>query len=363
MAKFVCGDCGLEYPKAGLPHLCPACGGIFTLTGLVYDPDSRVNLPGMWTYRELMGIDDHPNCYLGEGQTALVERNVGEIRFFAKLEGLNPSGSFKDRNSAIVTSLLWARGIQSVVEDSSGNAGASLATYAAAYGIDSQIFIPSGTVGPKVNQIIASGAKVTRIPGLREEAHKAALNELKKREAVYASHALLPFGLAAYATIAFEIFEQLGKLPDTVYCPIGHGSLFLGVLLGFRVVTNYLGHGERPRMVGVQPERCAPLVNAWKGQASTGCSLPSLAEGTMVAQPARAKEILNELSRGYDQLVAIQEEQIDPSRLELARMGVYVEPTSAMVYAALNKKVVPTEGINVLIISGNGLKFNPPIDK
>lgn len=357
MARFVCSACGDEYPAEGLPYLCPACGEIFTLTDLTYDTANKLALPGMWTYQDMVGFTGNPVCYLGEGQTALVERESDGNQFFAKLESLNPSGSFKDRNSTVVTSILKARGIGSVVEDSSGNAGASLALYSAGFGIESQIFIPAGTKGPKVSQIVTAGAKVKVIPGEREKAHQAALAELGKRDIAYASHAMLPFGLAGYATIAFEIYEQLGELPATVYCPIGHGSLFLGVLLGFKAIGNYLGTTSRPAMVGVQPERCSPLVSAWNHQPFTPGNLPSLAEGTMVEQPARGREILAELISGQDDLLAIPEVAINPARLELARMGIYVEPTSAMVHAGLKMKFGSGSGINVLVFSGNGLKY------
>lgn len=360
MAKFVCVDCGQNYPSEGLPYVCPSCGGIFTLSELTYDPNQKQLLPGMWSYKSIMGVEANPACYLGEGQTALVERTLNGYHFYAKLESLNPSGSFKDRNSAIVSSFLKTRKIQNVVEDSSGNAGASLALYAAGFGVKAQIFVPAGTTGPKVDQIVACGASVEAIPGRRENAHQAALAELEKGNRVYASHAMLPFGLAGYATIAFEIFEQLGRLPEVVYCPIGHGSLFLGILLGFKAICEHLVLAERPRMIGVQPERCAPLVSAWNNQPFTPGNLTSLAEGTMVTNPMRGKEILRNLVAGYDELLAIPEVEIEPARNELARMGIYIEPTSAMVYAALKDSAFTSE-LNVLVFSGNGLKYR--VDK
>ncbi len=357
MTKFTCVGCGNEYPEEGLPYLCPLCGNNFTITDLAYNPKEKLVLPGIWAYKNLMGISNNPVCYLGEGRTALVKREQSGTQFFAKLESLNPSGSFKDRNSATVTSFLKARGIQNVVEDSSGNAGASLALYSAGFGIKSQIFIPAGTVGPKVDQIIASGASVQSVLGPRENAHRAVLAELGHRNVVYASHAMLPFGLAAYTTIAFEIFEQLGELPTTVYCPIGHGSLFYGILLGFKAISEHLGSDTRPRMIGVQPDRCSPLVAAWEKRPFSPCFLSSIAEGTMVENPVRGNEILRELKTGWDDLLSIPEEQIIPAQIELARMGIYVEPTSAMVFSALKMKTTYRDGINVLVFSGNGLKY------
>ena len=357
MARFECRHCGLAYPENGLVTSCPNCGRIFTLKGLEYQSDLKSDLPGFWAYQDMLAIGDLPCTYLGEGQTPLVKRDNGSQEFFAKLEGLNPSGSFKDRNSAITMSFLLKRKIKEIVEDSSGNAGASIALYSAGFGIKSTIFIPEGTSGPKVDQIRRIGAGIREIPGAREKAHIAVLDEVNQRDVAYASHALLPFGLASYATIAFEIYEQLGELPDRVFCPIGHGSLFLGILIGFQAICESIGVLQRPKMIGVQAERCAPLLADWHRKDFNQTHFSSLAEGTMVSKPARGVEIIEKLKKDHDDILAIPEEEILPACHELAAMGIYVEPTSAMVFAALKKSPV-TQGKTVLVFSGNGLKYS-----
>lgn len=357
MAKFECKKCGLAYPEGGLPTVCPNCGGFFTLKDLEYRPEQKLNSPGIWAFREMIALGDMPFTYLGEGQTPLVEINNNDKSFFAKLENMNPSGSFKDRNSAITTSFMRKRAINVAVEDSSGNAGASLALYSAGFGIKSTIFIPEGTSGPKVDQIRRLGAKVKEIPGAREKTHQAVLEEVRLRNVAYASHALLPFGLAAYATIAFEIYEQLGEIPGRVFCPIGHGSLFLGVILGFKAICKTIQDQQMPKMIGVQPERCEPLHAEWNGINFKQTHFSSLAEGTMVSRPARGAEIIENLQKDYDDIVAIPEGEILPACFELAAMGVYVEPTSALVYAALKSSPLLDEK-SVLIFSGNGLKYS-----
>jgi threonine synthase len=357
MPKYVCVNCGTAYPEIGLPAYCAECGGVYTVTELNYDQTNRSDLPGMWKYKKLLGLVDMPITYLGEGQTAFVERKIDDRIFYAKLESLNPSGSFKDRKSAIVSSYLKKRGIEQIVEDSSGNAGGSLALYASAFGINAQIFIPEGTKGPKVEQCRRIGGSVVEVAGPRENAYLAVKEQCRKTGAIYASHALLPFGLTAYAMIAFEIFEQLGELPANIYCPIGHGSLFYGILLGFEAICKFLGKDHRPRMIGVQPERCSPLVKRWQGESFKQTEFSSAAEGTMVANPTRGPEILSSLKRDWDDLIAIPEKEILPVCFELARYGIYVEPTSAMVYAGLlNHGAV--KGKNVLVFSGNGLKYS-----
>jgi threonine synthase len=253
------------------------------------------------------------------------------------------------------------RGIKEVVEDSSGNAGASLAAYSAAFGIRSHIFVPAIASGPKLNQMKASGANVISVTGPRENAHQAALKYVAETGFPYASHALLPFGLAGIATISLEIYEQLGELPGTVVAPVGHGSLFWGIQLGLQALQQQRDIHQEVKMVGVQPARCAPLVALWKGQPFEGGTQPSLAEGTQILAPVHGEKILNSLQRGKDELVSIEEEDILPAFYSLAKMGFYVEPTSALVWAAYQKFGSHWPEPIVLILTGSGLKFDPTL--
>ena len=358
MTELICRECSKPYPEKGLPHKCPDCGGVFTLRNLTYTQPTTApgKAQGIWRFVKSFGLPaSYPVSYLGEGNTPLVPVKVGEQEYWAKLEHLNPSGSFKDRATAVLISVLRGRGLSNVIEDSSGNAGGSLALYASAFGIDCRIYIPSGTSGLKRRQIEVCGAEVVQVEGPRENAHKAALEAVCRDELPYASHAAQPFGMAGIATIAFEIFESLGEMPGTVFCPIGHGSLFAGVLMGFDALVQAGLAPGRPRMIGVQPEVCAPVVSAWQKRPFTGGNGKSLAEGTMVENPARMEEILLSLNRERDQLVTVTEPEIAEAHRLLIKAGLYVEPTSAMVLAA-SKKVEDTFGKSVLILSGSGLK-------
>lgn len=358
MTQTICRDCSTPYPDTGLPHACPICGGTFTLSNLTYAPSpyEHGNSQGIWKYATSFGLPEScPTTYLGEGNTPLVAVNIHGKGFWAKLENLNPSGSFKDRATAVLTSVLRDRNLLEVVEDSSGNAGGSLALYGAAYGIRCRIYIPSGTSGPKRRQIEVCGADVIQVDGPRENAHKAALKAVSQEGLPYASHAAQPFGLAGIATIAFEIWEELGEMPGTVFCPIGHGSLFLGILMGFDALVRAGVASRRPRLVGVQPVACNPIVSSWQNTPFSGSSGSSLAEGTLVENPARQDEIIARLNRDRDQLVSVTESDIAAAHRSLIQAGLYVEATSAMALAA-SYKVNATLGKSVLILSGSGLK-------
>ena len=362
MTVYRCSQCHLSYPSQGLPHLCPRCGGVFELAELSFPQGSELltGNPGVWRFRNMFGLPvDASITYLGEGNTPLVVREVLGQQVAFKLESLNPTGSFKDRGTAVNVSLLLARGMSEVVEDSSGNAGASLAAYTAAFGIKSHIFVPSSASGPKLNQMQSFGADVIPVEGPRENAHQAALDYIAEHKVPYASHALLPFGMAGIATISFELREQLGELPGTVVAPIGHGSLFDGIFLGLQAMQRQMETKNSVKMVGVQPARCAPLVAIWNSQPFTGGKEPTIAEGTQILKPVRGEQILTSLQRVKDELIAIDEEEILPAHDELAKLGFYVEPTSAMVWAAYRHYGSHWPEPIVLILTGSGLKFTP----
>lgn len=358
MTEYICRDCSKPYPNSGLPHECPSCGGAFTIRDITYKTPSPVTNKshGVWRYVESFGLPaNYPESYLGEGETPLVPVRIHEKDFWAKMENLNPSGSFKDRATTVLTSVLRGRNQLNVVEDSSGNAGGSLALYGSAFGIHCRIYIPSGTSGPKRRQIEVCGAEVNPVEGPRENAHKAALEAVEREGLAYASHAAQPFGMAGIATIAYEIWESLGEMPGTVFCPIGHGSLFAGILVGFNALVQAGMAPKRPRLIGVQPEACDPVVSVWQKRKFSGSSGSSLAEGTMVENPARMVEILAYLDKERDQLVSVTEDEIAEAHRSLINAGLYIEPTSAMALAA-SEKAEGIAGKSVLILSGSGLK-------
>ncbi|MEX2160310.1 MAG: pyridoxal-phosphate dependent enzyme [Anaerolineales bacterium] len=295
---------------------------------------------------------------LGEGNTPLVEgRGFGKKLAF-KLEFANPTGSFKDRGTAPLAALLKARGVDEAVEDSSGNAGASFAAYAARAGIRARVFVPESASGPKRAQIEAYGAKLMPIAGPRSEA-AAAVRKAADVGAVYASHAYLPFGLPGIATIAYELVEQLGQTPGAVLAPVGHGSLLLGMAKGFEALRAAGIIANHPVLVGVQARACAPLW-ALSTQGAAGLAWviegKTLAEGVRVLHPLRGDELMAAVEASGGRFLAVEEEKILPARDALAKAGLFVEPTSAIVWAALEQIAEDLPEPIALILSGSGLK-------
>ncbi len=262
---FYCSRCRRTYAPDP-PRVRCDCGGVLDLRGApALDPAQiRRDDWALWRYRRTLPIPpDVPPVTLGEGMTPLVEARWGDLPVLLKCEFLNPTGSFKGRGTTVLVTALAAAGVGYVVEDSSGNAGCSLAAYAARAGIRAAIYVPAHASPVKQAQIAAYGAQRVAVPGPRSQAARAVL-EAAASGAVYASHVYHPLIHAGMKTAAYEIWEQLGgRLPDAVVLPVGHGSLLLGLAQGFAELG-----GRMPRLFGVQAAACAPLAAAWEAGAA-----------------------------------------------------------------------------------------------
>jgi threonine synthase len=357
-----CNSCGEAYPKEGFPYCCPACGGVYDFRGgLQFDPEKvDQSQPGIWRFRHTFGLPpDIAPVSLGEGDTPLIWTEALGRRIAFKCEFLNPSGSFKDRGSTVITTWLKSRGITEIVEDSSGNAGASLAAYAARAGIRARIFIPESASGPKRRQIEAYGAELVPIRGSRSEVAEA-VRKTADAGTVYASHAYIPFNLPGYASMAYEIFKQVGAMPGAVIVPAGQGGLLLGLARGFDALDKVHNQDPIPMLVGVQARACAPIWALWAAineQTGMVTEDATLAEGVRVRDPLRGEAVHAAVlaSRGF--MCVVDEKDIIPSRDALARQGFYVEPTSAIAWAALIQRADNLPDPIVVILTGSGLKY------
>ncbi len=360
--QVVCSQCGGEYPTDSFPVTCLACGGLFSLRSpLPYDPIEQLTpyRPGIARYQHSFPVtSDIDWISLGEGNTPLTAIEFQGNEVYLKNEGLNPSGSYKDRGAAVIMSIMTAHGIRKVVEDSSGNAGAALAAYAARAGVQASIYVPATASGPKREQIEAYGAELIQVDGPRSAAAEAVWRAYEDGE-IYASHVYLPHVLAGYATIAFEIFEQLGESPGTVILPVGHGLLFKGVYMGFEALHSTGQIQSMPKMIGVQAAVCAPIWaefitgNQPKIPAEEGSTI---AEGIRIAQPVHRSMVLDIIKHTHGTMIAVNEEEIVRGRNELASRGFFIEPTSAVVWDALRQvhgEAVPPV---VAVLSGSGYK-------
>jgi len=274
-------------------------------------------------------------------------------RWLLKLEGLSPTGSFKDRGAATAITAARAAGATTVVEDSSGNAGTAIAAYAAAAGLTARIFAPDDIVAIKARAIRALGAELITVSGPRSAVTEAALTAA--RTAYDVGHARDDAFLEGTKTIAYELFETLGPELQDVVTPVGQGTVLIGLAMGFGELVS-AGKLERPpRLHGVQSEACAPLVRgAALGRPAPVVRQASIADGIRIPEPTRAERSYAAVRYSGGRWISVSEDAIERTwRAEAAR-GLLMEPTSAAALAgarALNL----LEGA-VVIITGSGLK-------
>jgi threonine synthase len=355
--NIACTNCGRAYPETGTPYHCPHCGGLFEDTNPVtwrgVDPPAA----GIWRFGPSIGLE-RVTITLGEGRTALVPARVMGRTVYFKCEYANPTGSFKDRGTAALVSFLVARGVSAALEDSSGNAGASFAAYAARAGLHPTVYLPASASGVKRRQIECYGAEIVLVDGPRSEASSAA-RAAADGGAAYASHAYLPHNIRGYATCALEIWEELGQAPGTVVLPAGQGGLLLGVGNGFEALLQAGMIARLPALVGVQAAACAPLFALFEmGAPGLGFVTEgeTVAEGVRVRAPLRASSVLEIVTRSAGRFVAVPENKILPGRDSLARLGFYVEPTSALVWAAMEEVLSELPEPVVVVLTGSGYK-------
>ena len=362
ISHIICTNCGRVYPVDGSPYRCTVCGGIYDFQDPIIYASEKIDQlqPGIWKYRHTFNINDDVSAIsLGEGDTPLVWTEMFGQNIAIKCEHLNPTGSFKDRGSSLIVSTLKSQNIDKLIEDSSGNAGASLAAYSARAGMDLSVFIPETASGIKRKQIEAFGARIFQVKGTRSVVTESA-KKMADSGVAYASHAYLPFNIPGYATVAYEIFEQFGKkAPGTVIVPVGQGGLLIGVARGFAALKKAGKIENTPSFIGVQARACAPLWSIYIGGidglrfATDGSTL---AEGVRVWQPIRGDSVLKEIGSSSGKLVAVDEEDIVIGVKEFARRGFHIEPTSALTWSALKQSVGSCEGPIVVILTGSGLK-------
>jgi threonine synthase len=366
---FACSNCRRPYPVHGFEYRCPDCGGLYEFsTPLRYSsqPSNARTARSLSRYRGTFPLPEGaPLVSLGEGGTPLIAIDVQGRTVHFKCEHLNPTGSFKDRGTSILVTALVAIGAQEAVEDSSGNAGASFAAYAARAGISARIFVPASASGPKLSQIAAYGAQTVRVVGPRSAAAEAVQREADDG-ALYASHAYLPHGLAGMATLAYELVEQLQGPPGAVILPIGQGTLLLGGDLGFKALVNAGMIDHVPHWVGVQARACAPLWSIYTaGAAGMGWTSEgeTMAEGIRIIRPLRGDAVLGAVEGSGGRIVAVDEPEISAGRDALGRRGLYVEPTSAVVWQALMATLDGLPDPVVVVLTGSGYKSPDPVPR
>lgn len=336
--NYVCSKCGHKEDAATRRPKC-ACGGLWKLD---FQPPkfdlARVDR-GAWSifrYRAFMPLegDTWREITLGEGLTPVVQFDRDVL---LKMDYGMPTLSFKDRGAAVLMAHCKAIGVDAVVQDSSGNAGNSVAAYSGKAGIDCEIFVPEGTSPKKIDMIRAHGARVNIIPGTRDMCANACRAQVDAGGKYYASHVYNPFFYEGTKTYLYEVYEQLGRIPRHLFVPLGNGTLFIGIIKALEELRAAGLLEALPQVVAVQSERCDPFARAVAEglrHPAAVTPVPTLAEGIAIGVPARGDEILEYIYAYGCKVITAPEDRILEARAVLAAKGVYCEHTSAATYAA-----------------------------
>jgi threonine synthase len=341
MDRLACTICGRPADPSG--WRCE-CGGPLDLSDVPADAIRDLPAPtardqGLWRYRDCIPVDADiaAELSLGEGMTPLLGAGAELPGVSIKVDYLFPTLSFKDRGAVVLVASAVQRGAGALVADSSGNAGSAIAAYAARAGLPCTVFVPERTSAGKQRQIRAYGAALQLVPGDRTATTEAAINAVATGGAMYASHIYDPYFLQGTKTYAFELWEQLDAGAEALILPVGNGTLLLGAARGFREL-NAAGLIDRPpALIGVQSERCAPLARAWAADASEPVPIearPTAAEGIAIPRPPRGAQILAAVRASGGCIVEVPEEAVAPAQADLARRGLFVEPTAALTWGA-----------------------------
>lgn len=381
--QLTCQRCNATVEPGTYPRGCPACQerGEAGRLEVVYDPDDVpvADLPfadestpdetSMWRYRDLLPLLADEPTTMGEGWTPLVEaRELSEetgLDVRVKNETVNPTWSYKDRLNSILVSNAVAEGETRIATSSTGNHGASTAAYARRAGVeDVLVLVPHETERPLRAQVRAYGADVVVTD---YEARGDLLAELVARGwyptvDVTGAYVGLPYAVEGYKTVAFELVEQLGSVPDAVAVPVGAGDGLYGVWKGFRELDELGVIEDLPKMVGVQAAERAALAKAVRdGTEGVGTDEGPLPITVSVGGSTAGDHALRAVHESDGSAYGIPREAVEAAMRELGREGVVVEPASALAYAAIQEAsedgIVESGDTVVPLATGAGVKW------
>jgi threonine synthase len=318
-------------------------------------------------YRDLLDIPEHTvEISLLEGGTPLIplsrlaQELGGGFELYAKYEGLNPTGSFKDRGMTIAVGEAVGRGATTVICASTGNTAASAAAYASRAGLRCIVLIPQGKVAAgKLSGAVAYGAQVIQIDGSFDDA-LALVVEVTQKYPVALVNSLNPYRLEGQKTAAFEICEVLGSAPDWLCLPVGNAGNITAYWMGFQQYDTLRGSGL-PRLLGVQAAGAAPLVLGRPVEKPE-----TIASAIRIGKPARGEQALQAAEASGGRILAVSDDEILAMQRRLAGEGVWVEPASAAGLAGFASEVItgrrtygalnPGRMRVVVVCTGHGLK-------
>ncbi len=373
--RYQCIECGKQYDREAVRYLCPDCGRHFApgqpLRGVlqaVFDfakikPVFDKSCPD-WSLICAVEPEYHPPFPVGNTPFVISTRlgeELGFSRLYIKNDGLNPSGSLKDRASYLMAAEAIRLGEPTIVTASTGNAAAALAAVCAASGRQALIFVPAAAPKAKLVQMLVHGAEVVRVNGSYDDAFRLSIEYTSQRGGLNRNTAYHPLTIEGKKTVALEIYEQFGGAPDVVVVPVGDGVIIAGVHKGFCNLRD-LGLLERvPRLIAVQAETSDAIHRfVLSGEYHNAPSPRTFADSISVSAPSNALMAYHAIKESGGCSVTVSDDEIRDAQLLLGRTsGIFAEPAAAATAAGL-RKLDRTEFNRddsiVLLVTGHGLK-------
>ena len=360
--QYRCTKCGKEAPVTTRKAACE-CGGLwkleYELPAFSLDGIDKTQW-NLFRYRRFMAVDEDSwqDITLGEGMTPVIRFDENVL---LKMDYFMPTLSFKDRGAAALVAHCKSIGVNRVVQDSSGNGGNAVAAYCARAGIDCEIFVPEGTSPKKIDLVRAYGAICTVVPGNRDHCADVCREKVETDGIYYANHVYNPFFYEGTKTYIYEIYEQLGRIPEHLVIPVGNGTLFLGSIFALEHLLESGVIDHMPQIIALQSEKCDPLLQAAEQGQEAPVSVkpePTIAEGIAIGKPMRGEQILALARKHGVRFVHAPEDQILEARRTLAKSGIYCEHTTAANYAAYLEycRLYGTAEDCLITMCGAGLK-------
>jgi threonine synthase len=366
----VCIACGAPAEDELPDSSCKRCGNLLEIRKAGGRLSRRALFettgPGIWRFRRALPFAasavpvslDEGNTPLVEAENLAASAKVGGLYF--KNDGQNPTGSFKDRGmSAAVTRARWT-GARALVCASTGNTAASLAAYSSRASIPAAVVIPRGRVATgKLGQAFAFGAKVFGVEGNFDAALKIVLELVKARPEFYLANSINPYRVEGQKVAAFEIYEQLGDVPDYVVLPVGNAGNISAIWKGFRELKAFGISRRLPKMIGVQAEGAAPIAEAVdkRSEPRPWPDPNTVASAIRIGNPVSWRKAMAAISDSGGTALTVTDREILEARDELAtREGLLVEAASAAPAAALPKLKLQRRAKVVCVATGSGLK-------
>jgi len=365
--NYRCTVCNASYDITPDRTVCPVCSRCQEkdqpLTG-VLEVELHGTLDVQFTVLDMLPVEPRYFPSIPVGNTPLwepenIRRSMGFGHLFIKDDGLNPTASFKDRASFLVSAAAKKFGIKDITLASTGNAGSSMAGVGAAAGQNITLFLPKTAPPAKLVQALQYGARVYRVNGNYDMAYDMSLEFSKQKGGINRNTAYNPLTIEGKKTVSLELVSQLGQAPDVVFVSVGDGCILSGIYKGFRDLRKMGRIDSMPKIIGVQAETSDAISRAFISGIFENIPTSTVADSICVDVPRNGIHALAQLKQFNGEMITVSDTQIIQAQAYLSSStGLFTEPAGAAAFAGFQKAALglDPESIIVVLATGNGLK-------